>query len=78
MEWHQLGLEGVKKILFFPHVPYHANTFISVIKELNDCEAVIVYADHLKHYESNKIKESNIKQYKLLPMKQMRHNNFCI
>ena len=57
-----MGLEGVKKILFFPHVPYHANTFIFVIKELNDCEAVIVYADHLKHYGSIKIKESNIKK----------------
>jgi len=50
------------KFLFFPHVPYHVTTFISVINELNSCDVSIVYADHLKHYGSKKIKESIIKK----------------
>ena len=50
------------KFLFFPHVPYHVTTFFSVINELNSCDVSIVYADHLKHYGSKKIKESIIKK----------------
>ena len=48
------------KFLFFPHVPYHVTTFISVINELNSCDVSIVYADHLKHYGTKKIKEYRI------------------
>jgi len=50
----------VSRFLFFPLVPYHANTFIPVIKQLKSHEAWIIYSDHLRHYGRGKIISSQI------------------
>ncbi len=48
------------KFLFFPSVPYHANTFFPVIKSLIDCESKIIYSDHLKSYDKTNNNKSQI------------------
>ena len=50
------------KFLFFPHVPYHVNTFVPIIKELGNHNASIIYSDHLKYYGRGEILESQIKE----------------
>jgi len=52
----------VYKFLFFPHVPYHVNTFVPIIKELGNHNASIIYSDHLKYYGRGEILESQIKE----------------
>ena len=51
----------MSKFLFFPHVPYHANTFCKVINILNGHDSIIIYSDHLKKYQLKLDGDSNIK-----------------